>query len=703
LQYCGTYAANANLSCLQHELQPKKMNVGRNIMLGNKIKNRILSVIFGLVIASAMIFSACDSVTNGNGGTADISELTALSVSSVKAGQTVITDEDGLRAIEDDPSGAYELGASFAVSNWTPICVPTSEGGVGPFTGTLDGAGYTITISSYDTTALTGSDYIGIFAVTQGASISNLTVNLAAGIVETNAHYVGGLVGRAISTQFNSITVTGDLAVVTPAANATPVNIGLVAGSGENFSPFGNTTIKANLKVLYNGPDVGAVNVGGIVGYLTSTSKLSTAHINGLFSVNADMPYTYSMDNGVRLGGGAGYADDNNGFYDITVDASTAVNADSTNNPVYVGGVLGKGNTVIIVGVNSDAFVTGNGPGYNTSAGGVAGYIVSSTVDNSSASGNIALSATWQSGSYNYWMVYAGGLVGYAGGSDTGNSNIDHSHATGAVSAESPYPYAGGLVGYLYGYNDFSGNPAEYVKFLASGGVTVAKNGGKLTSSYATGNVQATATANGLPYAGGLAGYSSIEAASGANIENSYARGNVIATSDGQYAWAGGLIGANAQGSIVENTYATGAVNVKTGINPLPYPQPGINPGAAGGGIAGVNYYVNASSGKAALVTHSVGLNAQIVGYSSDPNVAPYLLQRVAGDLGQNNTGILTENYGNEDMSILPVWNKAIGLNDLDGADTVAQPPQSFFTASPLSWDFNTIWDMGSDGYPALQ
>jgi hypothetical protein len=372
-----------------------------------------------------------------------------------------------------------------------------------------------------------------------------------------------------------------------------------------------------------------------------------------------------------------------------------------------VGGVLGKGLTVTIADNTSYAVVTGNGPGYNTSAGGIAGYIEQSTVIKSAAFGEVTLGAAWESGSYDYWMVYAGGLVGYSGGTKNGNSSITQSHAWGAVSANSPYPYAGGLVGYNYGYNDFSGTPAEYAKFVAAGGVTVTYYGSQITRSYATGNVQATATANGLPYAGGLVGYSSIPTADtnarAPNIENSYARGNVIATSEGKYAWAGGLIGANAQGSVVSNTYAIGAVNVKVGENDLPYSQPGINPGAAGGGIAGVNYYVDATSGNPALIEFSVALNEQITGFSGSTSIAPYLLQRVAGDLGENNTGTLNTNYGNKAMSILPEWLPDIGLDELDGESTIRQPPQTFFTTAPLAWDFNTIWEMGTDGYPALR
>jgi hypothetical protein len=364
-----------------------------------------------------------------------------------------------------------------------------------------------------------------------------------------------------------------------------------------------------------------------------------------------------------------------------------------------VGGVLGKGLDITITESVSAAVITGNGPGYNSSAGGVAGYIQHSTVSYSQASGAVTLGATWQTGSYDYWMIYTGGLVGYSGGTNSGGSSITQSHATGAVSATAPYPYAGGLVGYNYGYNTFSGSPAELQHFLTAGGVTATSNGGQIIRSYATGSVTAASTPNsdGLPYAGGLAGYSSIGASSGANIENCYARGDVTATTESQYGWAGGLLGSNAQDSIVSKSYATGDVYVSVGPDALVYPQPGINPGAAGGGIVGVNYFTSATS-----IENCVALNYLIVG--SAPNRVPFLLQRIAGDLGASgNQGTLTDNFGSDSMTITPVWNQDIGLNQLDGASIVAQPPQTFYTTAPLNWDFNDIWYLGPNGYPALR
>ena len=675
------------------------------------LKRKLPALFLFAVIA---VFTACQDVTGPAGdAAAGIFGLNAAA-SSVKVGQNVIMNQNDLADIELEPTGDYVLGASFSVTNWVPICGPYT--GIDPFTGTLDGAGYTITVESFDGTALSSSDYIGIFAQSDtGASFTNLTVNLAAGIVETNSQYVGGLVGQAAGTRFNGITVTGTFDLASTTGEGIDFYAGGVAGSAEPNSNFNNITIEGCLNVLYASADTTLehpiVKAGGVAGSIVG-GNLDTVVVNSQITVKADMPYnpnydvTPLVDNWLAVGGAAGYAE-GLALRNVTIDTSTAVDAVSQHTQVYVGGVLGRGLSVNITGNVSDAVITGNGPGYNTSAGGIAGYIQQSTVTDSSASGAVTLGAVWETGSYDYWQIYAGGLVGYSGGTLNGNSSIIHSHATGAVSATAPYPYAGGLVGYNYGFNDFSGSPAEYAKFLESGGVTVTHYGSYITRSYAKGDVTAASTpgSNGIPYAGGLVGYSSIPPSDKRtyNIEDCYARGNVTVTTDSKYGWAGGILGANAQGSSVRRTYATGTVRVCVGNNEIPYPQPNLNPGAVGGGIVGMNYYIDDTSELAPLVTLSVGLNTLISGYSSDSDVAPYLLHRVAGDLGVSVEGILVNNFGDDEMSILPIWNPDIAPNGLDGDNCALQPPQSFYTASPLIWDFTTIWDMGTDGYPILR
>jgi hypothetical protein len=346
--------------------------------------------------------------------------------------------------------------------------------------------------------------------------------------------------------------------------------------------------------------------------------------------------------------------------------------------------VVAYANGATIKNAQVSGSVTGSGYGYNTSAGGVAGYILASRVLDSSSAASVDLMGEGKAFSWDdSWQIYSGGLVGYAGGSNYAPSLIDHSHATGAVTAYSPFPYAGGLVGYLYGYNDFT-NPA--------------KNGSTVSRSYATGNVTATSQddPNGvygdIPYAGGLVGYSSV---ADSTISDSYATGNATATTKGTYAWAGGVIGGNANDAVVLRTYATGDVNSQTGegLDPI-YPPDYADAGPAAGGIAGFNYYSPDTS-----VSKSVALNKVVHGNQS---TAQNVVHRVAGSVGNTSgyTGVLNNNYANEDMTVTDNWQQNKGLDDLDGADVEATPQQVLYAG--LGWDFANTWQL-TGTYPTLR
>jgi hypothetical protein len=646
-----------------------------------------------LVLSAALIISCQDIGGVGEGTTPDAPAL-SLVQRTVKVGQSPVFDQASLANIANNPGGDYVLTNSFAITGWAPICDPNDPFGNGPFTGSLDGAGFTITINSFDTSAVT--DYLGIFAQSMGATFEDLTVDIEAGVVQTNVPYVGGLVGQAVNTLFDAVDATGVFEV---AAGATgDMNVGLIAGSMEKKSDVTHSDIDATLHVVYNNQSANNANVGGVTGYLVASTVRNTTIGESWIYATATMPAADYPAPSIYLsvGGAAGNAV-NAEFARVTVGAGTRVSATSAQTSVFVGGVVGQGLNVSVTNSASAAAVSGDGQQYDTAAGGIAGHITQSTVTGSEASGDITINAAWGVGSYDYWQAYAGGLVGYSGGTQNGNSVIEGSHASGNVHATTVYPYAGGLVGYNYGYIEFTSAEArrDFYRTHGTVGASVTSNGSRINRSYATGNVTATSqpASNGLPYAGGLAGYSSIPTGNKtANIENSYARGIVTATTDSKYGWAGGLAGANAQGSVIATCYATGAVYVTVGSNELPYSQPGINPGAAGGGIVGVNYYAD-ERGNAALTTLSVALNPSITG--SAPGVVPYLLHRVAGDLGATGyVGSLDDNEANNAMVITPVWNPEIGPDLRDGA-SIAQVFQS--------WDFTNVWTKGGDGYPALR
>ena len=578
---------------------------------------KLIAAAVSFLAFGAIFFTACENgVGTGDSLSAKSSRAVGAPIPISTAAQLALIGTNTTYPID----GEYVLAADLVLTDWEPVPVTTTDEPA--FTGTFEGAGHTITLSSFSTAATSGSNaYLGIFRQVSGGAVYDLRVNLATGVLAPtstpNAAYFGGVTGSAEEASFNRIVVSGAL--------------------------------NLEWNVDYTGYGTGFLYVGGLSGD------------------NTDVNITNSINN-------------------ASIDVITTVQGSSS----YTGGLIGRGDLVSITGCSASGAINAEGPGYNTSAGGIAGYVTQAKIDGTTTTGNITLTgSTTDFTSYNFWQVYAGGLVGYSG-----LSSIIHkcSSTDGTVTAFAPYPYAGGLVGYNYGVSRYP-DPAD--------------SGSEISQSFADKTVNAVSQSSteyefgGLPYAGGLVGYSSIIASI---VKNCYARGDVTATTGGQYAWAGGLAGANANNSIIEKSYATGTVSVTTGSLPLPsgYDQPGANHGAAGGGIAGVNYYtVNT------IVKNCVALNKLIEG-SADPAV--YLLHRVVGDLGKVDTsvspaaapGSLKDNLAFDGMVVEPDWVPDFGLDNLDGEDTVSQPPQSVYQTL-LNWNFSTIWTMGSDGYPVLQ
>jgi hypothetical protein len=665
------------------------------------------------LFAVIVIFTACEAITGGELGGLPGAQLSAAKL-AVNPNAIPITDQAGLAAIENDPTNDYVLENDITLTNWFPICGPDTTGV--PFTGTLDGSdgktNYTITISSFDADALGNSNYLGIFATSAASGspdetvIQNLTVNFALEPIATSAQYVGGLVAYAEGTRFTDITVTGKFGV-DDKSTAAPFDFGGVAayaGLGvdaygySHATIFNGITVDAEFDIGYSNSAANVANIGAVVGDVGS-STLTNIRLTGFLNTNYystlapewgilvnkgvfpdQAVITAAPSSGLLTGGVAGYS---NNSQISNVVSSMKVNATSASTATYSGGIAGYAEGTNIYTTENSGDITSNGPGYNTSAGGIAGYIVASRVSDSSASG--AISATASSTAFSWsdsWQVYAGGLIGYAGGSDAGFSTVERSSASSTVYAFSPFPYAGGLIGYVYGYNDFT-NPA--------------KNGTRVSQTYATGDVRAetqpdpTGNTGDIPYAGGLAGYSSV---TGSTITDSYATGSVSAETTGAYAWGGGLIGGNANDSVVTRTYATGDVKVTTGSLPPLYAPGYADAGPAAGGLAGFNYYSAATT-----ISNSVALNGTVYGNQS---AKQDVVHRVAGSLGNDaaHTGTLKNNYANVGMTVGDNWKRDIGLDKRDGANTVAPPDRSLYTG--LGWDFANVWIMDG-GYPILQ
>jgi hypothetical protein len=324
----------------------------------------------------------------------------------------------------------------------------------------------------------------------------------------------------------------------------------------------------------------------------------------------------------------------------------------------------------------SNGLVTSSNTSVNSSAGGLVGYVVNTTISDCYATGDISIATKIPA------MIYVGGLAGYAG-----KGLIQRSYSIGNVSAQSDFPYAGGLVGYNYDGNVISQCYAAEGKVRAIG---------------------VNSTNSSYPYAGGLAGYNS-----GVNpqnptqvstIRNSYAHADVYARSVTDTAWAGGITASNANNALIENCYATGVLDM---LITSTSPSSADLHGAIAGGIVGYNYF------ESPQVHNSVALNESVEADSFYTST-DYYVHRVAGEDNSKppsepavNNG-LTDNYANLSMVLTPqpgTWD--IGTSGLDGESTTTKTPDSTFYSGTLGWNFTPstgIWKMDSgDSYPLLQ
>jgi hypothetical protein len=165
------------------------------------------------------------------------------------------------------------------------------------------------------------------------------------------------------------------------------------------------------------------------------------------------------------------------------------------------------------------------------------------------------------------------------------------------------------------------------------------------------------------------------------------------------FAWAGGVVGANANQALVANCYATGSVSAQAGTGPLPYGQPQSDEGALAGGIAGYSYFTANTT-----IQNSVALNPSLLGSQT---VTPPItgVNRIVGRNGYSAgpATTLTNNWGRDGMSLTPPHTPIDDPNDVDGGTTSANPPDTFYIG--LGWDFSTtpVWKMNSSGtYPIL-
>ncbi|MCL2296202.1 MAG: hypothetical protein FWC29_03865 [Methanomassiliicoccaceae archaeon] len=383
-------------------------------------------------------------------------------------------------------------------------------------------------------------------------------------------------------------------------------------------------------------------------------------------------------------------------------------------------------------------------------AGGIAGFVVNSTIENCYSTGTVTVTArcsfagglvgyAWTStivGCYNsgsvtimlsdvpYEYAQAGGIVGRGS-----YLTIENCHNTGAVTAtSSDWARVGGMVGaasYLTTENCYNtGAITITAKTAEAGGIValaqelIAKNcyntgavtvtaiefayaggiAGDTTlvaeNCYNTGAITATATAQyGNAGAGGIVGGNTTMRTAKVNlaIKNCYNDGNIVAQS--KLADAGGIVGSASYDLIVDNCYNAGNVNSE---------------GRTAGGIAGYAYSsIIDNCYNAGNIVSGIWAGG-IVGSAHEATISNcYFLEGTVSDnkiCGINvNSLILNDGSSTEDQS-----SGAKTASQMTPTLSNAQNNNSIYYVGSGGWDIgeNGLWIISKDknkGYPILQ
>lgn len=420
-----------------------------------------------------------------------------------------VEDVKQLQAIDTNLGGNYALRNSIdgtQANNFISIGSNTA------FSGKFDGIDYNIFNLN-----ISGTDYVGLFGKTNGATINNVT--LVGGSITGTGSNVGAIVGNANNTTLtnvvNSAAVSGNSNVggIVGSADGTTVenaintgtiegkdantgnaivesnvgglignmsgdsqnesrlegnsyNLGAVTGDGANVGGLVgyavNSTIGDGTNLVYNRLDVkGAYNVGGIVGNMQGTT-VQNAENSGNVTATRYTTETYYYHAGQK----------NNNTINAIVKNETV-------NVANVGGIAGKAdNTDTKESIIKDVINTGNvssnkGEKNNYYDAGNVGGIVGSAVDTNIS--NATNKENEVRGAHN-----VGGVAGYFGNSSDDKDAPDYTitkgindggdiMATGARNAdnfvtekirpedkgneETIIGNMGGVVGYLDGDN----------------------------------------------------------------------------------------------------------------------------------------------------------------------------------------------------------------------------------------------------------
>lgn len=376
-----------------------------------------------------------------------------------------VEDVNQLQAIDTNLEGNYALRNSIDATGTEQKHFTSIGSDNNAFKGKFDGIDYNIFGLNIDGNT---KDYVGLFGVTDGAVINNVT--LVGGSISGGSD-VGAIVGYAnnttISNVVNSASVTGEAEVggiVGTAINSTitnAVNTGKIESVGETLED-GSTLSNVGGLVGYmsgsnldgNSYNLGDVsgkgyNVGGLVGHAVNSTIGNPSVVNEKPVENVQVVYNrLDVEGKYNVGGIVG-----------NMEGTTVQNAENSGNVTASGYTIGEytyhtGETVpgnIPNGtLNGDGTVTTSVNVANV--GGIAGTASNnSTIKDVTNSADVSsnTSTYTQNGKRNiyYTAGNVGGIVGRAENTDINNATNKENTIRGAHNV-------GGVAGYFGNTDD---------------------------------------------------------------------------------------------------------------------------------------------------------------------------------------------------------------------------------------------------------
>lgn len=389
------------------------------------------------------------------------------------------------------------------------------------FSGTFDGKNHTIS------NLKTSGQYSGLFGYVNGATIQNLTVNVANNAGATSA---GGLVGAVNgTTTIRNCTVNGTISGTH--------QVGGFVGFAQGVYQDNTLVLPCNLTIegcinnatvttTSQASDNNRTSAGGFVGYVNAGATVTIKSYideNGQTKKstnNGKISTTSSADN-KGVGGFVGYS-----YGKITLtDCVNEKNATITGKERVGGlvGYIGKADSdsqkeMVISGCENKAAVTSNSTNDVYGIGGIVGYNSGHKVAITNCINSGAITGTHETA----------GIIGYSDHSDISNCTN-----SGAVSG---FATVGGIVGKMGG-----------------GSIVSCKNTATVKASKAR-DIDGDGNLDGA-YLGGIAGWIA------GNVNNCYNSGTVTTeTSWGNSNIVGGIVGYLVNGKTVSYCYNSGNV-----------------------------------------------------------------------------------------------------------------------------------------------